>query len=429
MRVLGRGMKLKENKIKKVTRKQKVVMSVITMMVIICMLAFHIGKTTYSKGGQIDRLLEILETGDSARVAKILTTNDPNFEITTESIQPYINFIEENPSYLNDLKTSLSREEEKDNLTMVQNGKTMFFFDNYDFVLEPVYIELHTNHKGTAFLIDGEEVQVSDSDDYSAIVGPYAPDEFEITAMATLNGFEFTNSDFLNLVRDYEGTPASINLPLNGDQFKVTSDLVGWNVFVDDNPVGTLDENGDGEFGPILWEKGMDLHAEKDYPTGTIATEPQAFTEIDEIFTIKYEEPLNLRMTSILLFDLYFNIINHFHNADEIEDRAYTELSELLVGGTENSIYDQIADLVSKNKADTDAYEIRFGHSTSEMLRTDMDTYEISMNIVERRQYPRRSGKESTRTNHPFIATIKVIATDEEGIPTKLQLATMEAVD
>ncbi|WP_164544053.1 zinc ribbon domain-containing protein [Jeotgalibaca ciconiae] len=420
---------MKENKIKKITRNQKITVNAIAVIAFICTIVFNIGKTIYSKEGQIAHLLEILEKGDSVQAAKILTTDDPNFEITADSIQPYIRFVEGNSTYLFDLERYLSGDEEQDNLTMVQNGKTMFFFDNYDFVLEPVYMELHTNYKGTAFLIDGEEVQVSDSEDYSTTVGPYAPGEFDITAMATLNGFEFVNSDSVNLVWDYEDAPVYIDLPLEGERFKVGGDLSGWTVFVNGNPAGTLNEDGDGEFGPILLEKRVEIHAEKEYPSGTIATEPQILREIDEVFIAKYAEPLNLPMTSRLLFDLYFNIINHFHNSEEIEDRAYTELSELLVGGTENPIYDQIANLVSQNKADTEAYDIRFDHSTSEMLRTDMDTYEISMNIVERRQYPRRSSKESIRTVHPCVATIKVIETDEEGIPTKLQLAAIEAVD
>lgn len=132
---------------------------------------FKFGKTTYSKEGQVNRLLEVLKTGDSEQAAKVFTSQDSEFKITADSIQAYVQFIKENPTYLNDLETFLSREGEKDNLLMVQKGKTMFFFDNYNFVLVPVYMELHTNYKDTTFLIDGQEVQVSDREDYSAIGG------------------------------------------------------------------------------------------------------------------------------------------------------------------------------------------------------------------------------------------------------------------
>ena len=420
---------MKNNKKIRITRTQIIIVSVLAVLAIIGVVTFNNAKETYSKEGQITHFIETLEKGDEKEVAEMLTTNDAAFEITAESVRPYLNYMEESSGYLDSLDNDLNRYGEKGNLSVVQNGKIMNMFDKYEFVLEPVYLELHTNHKDTAFLIDGVEVDVSDSDNYSVTVGPYAPDEYEITAAATINGFEFTNSAVANLIQNYEGTPFIMDLPLDGDYFRVSSDVPDWNVRIDETLVGTLDTDGKGEFGPILWEKGLEVYAEKEFPSGIITTEPQIIGDLDEIIQISYVEPVHYRMISMLVFDLYFNIMNHLQNSDNIEDRAYTELADLLVDGDKNPIYQQTIDVISQNKTDTEAYDIRYNHGVAGMTRTDIDKYEITLEITEQHSYPRRSDQESTRTAQLYVATLIVTDRDEEGVPSEMMMESIEVGD
>jgi len=65
--------------------------------------AFFYGRYYYSKEKQTDRFLEVLSEKDAASLEKVLSSDDPDFEISKESIQPYVDYLKENDAFVEEI--------------------------------------------------------------------------------------------------------------------------------------------------------------------------------------------------------------------------------------------------------------------------------------------------------------------------------------
>lgn len=410
---------------KKSSPSLKMLLGIIVVVLVAGVGLYSFGKNKYSKRNQINEALEVLASKDIEKIAEVIQTDYPGFELTPETIDSFIVLLEDTSSYMNDLQ-NLHREDQKDYFEVVQTRKIFGLFDKYELFVNPVLFEVKTDTPEATITVNGQEVHVTETADEIYTAGPYMPGIFEINVNAETNGFEFETSDTLSLFRSKDQDDAYVELPLDGKHFSVSSNLPGWDVIVNGNNLGTLNENGEGQFGPILWQPGFEVYAQKEYPSGILKTESQYIAEQPRDFNFQYDHKLNFRMISLIGFDLYFNIINHLQNADEVEDRADGMLQDLLIGGAENTLYSVIYDQVAENKTDTEAYEIHYDHSVNAIEHVDLDKFEIELSIIEERYYPRRSDKESTRDLTLHLATIEITEYDADGNPTALMIESIE---
>lgn len=267
---------IKNNKRKPLTKKQKTIAVSIIAFVLVVFLGYNVGKTVYSQENQIERITEALASKDAEKIADVVTTNDPNFEINAESLSGFTEYLDQNSNYLNEMTQNLKTNGYYDSFNILQNGKKFGLYDAYELVMNPVYGDIYTNDEDVTIYQEEEELFTSDSEDFSREVGPFAPGILTFTAEGTINDFPLsTTEEVAWLSHDSHN---SVDLSLTGTNFSVSSDLESATVFLNDESIGQL-EDGSGEFGPIQFEEGMQLHVGQKFEDEEIVSEKVTLDE------------------------------------------------------------------------------------------------------------------------------------------------------
>jgi len=180
---------------------------------------FIYGKNYYSREKQIDRFVEILSEKDAGSLAKVLSSEDADFYISEESLQPYVDYLGKDRSYEVNLAIFLKICEDDDaskDIYLTKNGKYLFFFDRYKFILNPFYTVIKTDSSDAEITVNDEQVAVSDNEDYEKDIGPLAPGTYEFSAAIQVDGEMVVSSKEVDFVRSSAETDFSVvNLNFN----------------------------------------------------------------------------------------------------------------------------------------------------------------------------------------------------------------------
>lgn len=267
--------------IKALTKKQKTIGIGLLTAIIILFLGFTIGKNVYSEENQKEVITDALLSKDPDKIAGVLTSKNANLDVTSETVMPLVNFLEDNPYYLEDLVTNLHNYNEYGVFTIVQEGKKLGLYDAYELQVLPIYFKVSTNLEGTVITLNGEELVTADKNDFTQEMGPFVPGLFNFEATGTVNGYELEATQTHSFLYPEEAT--TVNLELEGYEFSIQSDLSDATVYLDDEEIGTLTD-GEGKFGPIKFEEGMQIHVEKVFDEGTIVSDPVDLNEYDSTY-------------------------------------------------------------------------------------------------------------------------------------------------
>lgn len=362
---------------KPLTKKQRLITMGVLGLLLTLFIGHNIGKTVYSEENQTNRITEALASKDAGKIANVLTTEDAEFEVTTENLEGFAEYLEEEPDYLEDLIWNLETYGYHDAFRIVQTGTKMGLYDAYELVLTPIYGYVHTNAKEVTFFLGEEELFKSDSDDFSKKVGPYAPGFLTFSAEGELNGFPLTVTEevtWLNPTYDFD-----VNLYLSGSYINVRSDLEEGTVYVDGKSIGEL-EGGYGEFGPIQIQEGMEIHVAQTFGEEKIISDPIALTE-DE----KYYE----------FFDL---VLATSSDVSSLLNRVYSDASSLSVhydsANVENmnsyfhpdgpAFEGYRTELLSEMKAasnNEDISNVRFDLKVNEVKRVGVNSFDVEYEV------------------------------------------------
>lgn len=264
---------------KPLTKKQKTVGAGIIALILLLFIGYNVGSTVYSKENQTSRITEALVSKDAEALADITATDDPNFEVSAENLEGFVDYLDQNSDYLNELVAGLERTGHHGSFMIRQNGSTLGIYDAYELVMQPVYGTVYTNAEDVAISLGDEELLVSDNDTFSGEIGPFAPGVLTFTASGEINDFPITVEEEVNWL---EGEYNEVDLHLTGLHFSVASDLENATVYVNDESIGTL-ENGRGEFGPIPVEEGQKIHVGQTFGEEEVVSDPIELTK-DEIY-------------------------------------------------------------------------------------------------------------------------------------------------
>lgn len=273
---------------KPLTKTQKIIGASVISAGILLFAGYHVGSSVYSEDNQKSQLIEALVTKDSEALAKVVSTTDPNFDVTAESLAPFIAYLDENPNYLSQMTNGLENYGEFDSFYISQNGSRLGIYDGYDLYISPVYASVYTNAEGAVLYANDEEWVTATSDDFYREIGPLAPGIHTFSAEGDINGYTLSASDQATWL--YPNDYHEVNLNLSGLNFTVNSDLQDATVYLNDDEIGTLDD-GYGEFGPIQWEAGMEIHVGKVFDDDEIKSDSILLEEYDDYY---YFENLSL---------------------------------------------------------------------------------------------------------------------------------------
>ncbi|MFV8826512.1 zinc ribbon domain-containing protein [Alkalihalobacterium sp. APHAB7] len=277
------------------TKKNKVIASIVGACVVLLFIVFQIGSTLTDKDRLISNLSEAILDKDSETIMGMLSSDDPRLEITEAGVASILEFLAANPSYYSSLMESLNYQSRQLDLIgnkteddtydfydysqsifyLKKEGKTALFFDKYTIEVVPFYIRIETNHPDAIVTLNGEEIAISNSYDFSIEYGPLMPGVYELKSQYAGEYTILETSEIVSLLNPYDHYSYA-DLSLYGDYISIYSDYqdmaVESKVFINGNETG-LSLHEAQEIGPITTDGEMKVHAEMTFPWGSAKTD------------------------------------------------------------------------------------------------------------------------------------------------------------
>src|SRR5699024_1919427 len=151
---------------KPLTKKQRIIGASILAIIIFLFTGYQVGSRVYSMENQTSRITEVLASKDPEKIAKVVTTDDSNFEVNAKNLEGFVEYLDQDPDYLSELISKLEYRGKYESFYIQKNGHRLFFFDSYDLVMVPVYGEVYTEGKDVSIHLGDEELFTSDSEDF-----------------------------------------------------------------------------------------------------------------------------------------------------------------------------------------------------------------------------------------------------------------------
>jgi uncharacterized membrane protein YvbJ len=276
------------------SKTKKRMLAIAGIAVVILFGGYKIGEALTSKDRLIKRFETALIEKDEEAVAQLLSSNDPKLKINKTMVKSFMKYLEKNPEEVNGIIQTLKAqsrfmEETKNNnnfdglteeyvddglVNLEKDGKILFY-DKYELNIEPVYLTIGTNYKGTKLYVNGKEIGQSNKPNYEKTFGPYLPGIYKLEAKLKTDYVELTKKEEIPLVE--AGTKQYVNLDLEAEE--VTVDLgyfeeefdIEAKLLINGKDVG-INPWKEPTFGPVLTDGSMKLSVEAALPWGKIKT-------------------------------------------------------------------------------------------------------------------------------------------------------------
>lgn len=392
-----------KDKVRALTKVQKIGFVSVIVVVLLFAVGFAFAKDYYAKENQISRYIETLNAGEAVEIASVLSTEDLNFDITEESIQPYADYIAEDKEYIMELTSRLKDPFNSENPSNVvylkKEGKDLFFFDHYDLVINPVYAELSTNMKDAVLMQNGIEIGKADSAGYIQKIGPLSPGNYTFASSVDQYGVPLMNEQ--KVFFDGLSETQYVDLSLSGVEVTVSSSVPDAKVYLNDTEIGQL-KNGEGKFGPISWQEDSYLTLKKEFETETLESDPVALQDYDEYYSIDFNV-LDESGAQTALYNIYSNVENvASYGVGTDTDTDKVELLASMVGGEENAMYQTLYNTATGLYNDETVSSVRYNPEITSVKQVDAYEYEATYDLVVNTNYTYDSDKEDTKQTISF---------------------------
>ncbi len=395
-----------KKKLEPVTKAQKFGIIFATVIVLILAGGFSFAKNYYSKENQVDRYIEIINTGDAAKISKALSTEDLNFELKKENLQPFADYIKEDKEYVHLLSTRMKDEYESENVSygiyLKQDGKDSLFFDHYEMMISPVYAELTTNMEEAVITLNGKEIGTADRSEYTQKVGPLSPGNYTLVSSIEQYGSPLINEQ--EVFFSGEDDMNYVDLSLSGVYIDVTSDLTDGKIYLDDKQIGQLKE-GEGSFGPISWKEGSYLSIKKEFTNETLESAQVDLEDYDESYYFTFDL-MDEYAAQEFMYDVYALTENISYYGDEYSDPYEDQLAELMVDGEENEIYQTLYSNAKKSYDDETIASVIYDAEVKDVQQIDAYEYEVSYDVTVDTSYSYDSNIEDLEQVISFKAKV-----------------------
>ncbi|WP_042222020.1 zinc ribbon domain-containing protein [Oceanobacillus manasiensis] len=337
---------------KKLNKKTKIMLFSSAALILLLIGAYVVGNTMTSPKHVLNEFRSAIQDEDAEKLAALLTADNDELEITEASvkgmIQHYQSKTNEFKVLMNHLEYQAGGEVDQYGmyaLDLQKDGKKFLLFDDYQLIVNPVYVEVATNYKDTDIIVNDEVITTADSENFRQEIGPFLPGELTITAAL--------DTGFFNLERDQTvvgepSFPSYVDLYLEGDN--VTFDLMmkGYDelssvqLFVNGVDTG-MDLTKDERVGPLLTDGSMHVSFEADFPWGTVRTNDQPLTERYMEFNFGDSDEFKQQIQDVLMtYNEEFGEVYSTANPDSLTT-AVPDLKERIV---EEAAYNLENDIV-----------------------------------------------------------------------------------
>lgn len=326
-----------------------------------------------------------VEEEDTEALTSILTTEHEDLEVNEDTVNAFIALYKSKNTEFKNIVSQLTYQAEGAEsaygslpVELQKNGKKLLFFDDYQLVLLPVYLEVTTNYENTDIFVNGDKLATADEENFTGEVGPLTPGLHEVKAVYD-TGFFHLDKEAEVEASDPTFAPYT-DLYLDGDDvtFNLTSnryDQLSSIKLLINGEETDFDLIQDDRVGPLLTDGSMNASFEAEFPWGTLTTDevPIDDSYIDFNFGDNQEFRQEL-MDLIVKFNEEYTEV--FANAkDDVFTTTTLPLQEVIL--EESSILKE-EDIVYKGAF----HGVDFYEESFELVKSYDDIWEVEVDTI-----------------------------------------------
>ena len=270
------------------------ILLVIFLLIVSFIIFYFIGKAKFTPENTVKAFETAVKEQDYKGVEKLLTPSQDGFKINKENTTNFVQFLNDTPAYYDQLTDQLYEQAEtissspdKSNTTAKQDtygtmflskkGKQWVIFDDYQFVVVPLFIELSAKSEDLDLYINDEKVATSSGDqDSLEKFGPFMPGVQTVKAV-----FEnpYVTSEEVEEIEGFDSHLEAIShtFSMKVDEIEVTSLFDNYNLYVDGEETDIPLSNARNQLiGTFPTNGSVILQVGKDYPWGHVISEEKA---------------------------------------------------------------------------------------------------------------------------------------------------------
>lgn len=191
---------------KPVSRKKKITITLVSILVVLLIALFAYGKHYYNKSQQVDRIVSVIRENKNSKLASLVTTNKAKVKIDSNSVKSITDYYQSHPSSLNMIENTLSNQGSIKGISLVQDGRYFLIFPKYKLQVNSYRPIIETNHPHSRIYIDGKYIATAqandEDDDYTAELAPILGGYHTVRIKATASGHNLSSIANINLWSD-----------------------------------------------------------------------------------------------------------------------------------------------------------------------------------------------------------------------------------
>lgn len=348
------------------TKKKRKLLTILAVIILIAGFAtYKVGESMTSKDNVLEKFITAITEKDIPELAKLVKSSDPRLEINEENLKPFLDYIDENPSYFDRLTTSIMEQSENQNQQMRNNNKSMpafskdedtniislkkkgkkfVFYDNYQLEMQPFFVRISTNYKDAIISINGKEIGVADSENFSKEFGPFAPGRYTIKSSYTGEYTTIENETAIDLITDYYDSNSKVSrydLYLDGRYVYADTNHYDGNIFINGKDSGlTAMEMNEIGLGPV--DDSTAIYLSKDFPWGNITSEEVTVGESGSYLSL-YLDPINITVQDQIMEAINIFVNDNIQAKNARDASKYTNIDKEFQTRLEDNFNNKIA--------------------------------------------------------------------------------------
>lgn len=349
---------------KPMSKKNKIIISIVAVLAVICIGTYMFGKNYYSRDHQIDRIVNGIKQPNSD-LAKYVIADDSSVKVTKNSVKPYQKLLSNEKS--SSLKSELANGGTITNGELVENGKYFLFFPKYQLKVKTYSPKVETNHQNSTLYVNGSNVGKFSQDGsiFTKTANHLLAGKYTFLVKTKVSGRNLQATSSVNA-----SDSNAIDMSIETRTFTVKG-LAGSSVYINDNKVGTLDKNGEEKFDNYPITKEMSLYItttvnKKPLQSVTVHNLGEALADSEDDDDYDYDDKYSSDEVKqddngdYIVTPTWRNVISN-DDAQSLFQSVFDDLdSDDFIGGSSNSSYADIKKMQKGFDNDDDVYGVDY---------------------------------------------------------------------
>lgn len=184
-------------------RHQVVLVTTAVIGVVLVVVLFMAAGFYHRQAGRPRQIANITDdiTGNQSKdLAQKLVSSDPNMKITSDSVQPFLDYTRLHPGYVKTMKADLlkSGQTRDGSFKVVTAGHTLGVLPIYKVQVKPMHPRVSTNESNATIMANKTAIITAKNDHFSYTAGPLFPGRY----VFKLSGAALAASKTVNLITD-----------------------------------------------------------------------------------------------------------------------------------------------------------------------------------------------------------------------------------